>query len=113
LSNAQERPQLRKNEWHWERPGHIPCLTSGAANRHRGDGGRDRGIAFLKHLKTNRRTKMTGKLFDGLRVVFGSQPDRSKHVEQWYRIEYGDQWQQEYNEILYKNPLVAGVDYNV
>ena len=49
---VQERPRLRKKEGHWERPGHIPCLTSGTENRYRGDAGRDRGIANLKHPKT-------------------------------------------------------------
>jgi hypothetical protein len=43
LQGNTERPQLRKNEWHWERLEHNPCFTSGTENRCRGSAGRDRG----------------------------------------------------------------------
>ena len=57
---------------------------------------------------------MTEKLFEGLRVIFGSQQDRpyNQQIECWARTEYGTDWQFAYNHIMdnHKKPI-KGKDY--
>ena len=66
------------------------------------DGGKDRGIAFLKQKQHDRRMKMTEKLFAGLRVVFGSRSNEHYKAElkSWARNEYGKDWVFAYNYML-------------
>ena len=56
---------------------------------------------------------MTGKLFDSLRVIFGS-PERryNQQIECWAKTEYGNDWRFAYNYMMdnHKTPI-KGIDY--
>ena len=107
VATAIERPQLRKNEWHWERPGHIPCLTSGAFGRHRGDAGRDRGIAFLKHtLKDHIRRITMDKILSAFQCLW-SRPSGigEAEIKKWAQTEYKKDWLHAYNYYMAKGHM--------
>jgi len=78
------------------------------------DGGKDRGIAFLKQKQHDRRSTMTAKLFEAMRVVFGSR-DNTRYNQQmlcWAKTEYGTDWAWAYQHLAKtgKTPT-KGIDY--
>jgi hypothetical protein len=52
---------------------------------------------------------MTEKLFNNLRVVFGSRPDNyNRELMNWAKTEYGTDWQFAYSQMLQgKQPKIG------
>lgn len=53
---------------------------------------------------------MTEKLFDCLRVVFGSHKE-NKELLRWAQTEYGKDWQYAYTLLQQGKTPIRGVDY--
>ena len=80
---------------------------SGAFGRHRGDAGRDRGIAFLKHtLKDHIRRITMDKILSAFQCLW-SRPSGigEAEIKKWAQTEYKKDWQHAYNYYMAKGHM--------